>query len=780
MPVQIIRLLLNVLLFNCLIIAPSYAQDLPHMMHRSTDGHRLISGKLASSGFYAKDHIAKVELWFEDTDWWQQLLANYQSGENIAAQLIVDGDTLASAVGVRFKGTTSFFLNNTDKKSFNIALDYEDPNQDIDGYETLNLNCAFLDPSFIREVLYLELCRAHMPAAQGNFTELYLNGTYWGLYPSIQQLNGDFIKEWWPSADGTRWRAIKSSQVWGGNPFGTGESSLNYLGNDVEEYQDAYTLKTSNKPNPWEDLIVVTDVLENTPLSELEDAIREVMDLDRTLWFLAYEILFSDDDGYVYKGGMDYYLYWDPETSRMTPLEYDGNTVMELDHANWSVFYNFFDDRYPLLHRLLAVPSIRQRYLAHVRTLLEFVFTEDKTDQLIDGYTGQLDSLVQNDPKKIYNYAGFINSLHDLKLFVENRRAHYFDDSEVNQPYLSINDVKWSVNGESWATPKVGEALVVNASISNNLPVHEVNVFYGTGIMGHFEKMSLFDDGMHEDGQPNDGIYGGILPEFQNGAYIRFYIEAIAGDAAHTRTYHPRGAEHDVYFLRMSTDETAFADVTINEFQAANDSTVSDPAGEYDDWIELYNKAAQPTDLTGFYLSDNEEDLKKWPFPDGTTIEGNGYLIIWADEDGGQDGLHTNFKLNADGELLLLVDSLSRIVENIPFGMQVSDRSYARIPNGTGNFVEADPTFGENNELSISTDEVLTQQEVIVYPNPVRDQLIIQSDATTFQQLQISNVLGQIVFETTFWQEERISVSHWPSGIYSLQLGQYSQLLIID
>ena len=72
-------------------------------------------------------------------------------------------------------------------------------------------------------------------------------------------------------------------------------------------------MKSANKENPWDDLVRVCDVLNNTPLDSLEARIKPVLDLDRTLWFLASEIAFSDDDSYVYKGKMDYYLYWVPK-----------------------------------------------------------------------------------------------------------------------------------------------------------------------------------------------------------------------------------------------------------------------------------------------------------------------------------------------------------------------------------------------------------------------------------------------------------------------------------
>ena len=58
--------------------------------------------------------------------------------------------------------------------------------------------------------------------------------------------------------------------------------------------------------------------------------------------------------------------------------------------------------------------------------------------------------------------------------------------------------------------------------------------------------------------------------------------------------------------------------------------------------------------LNGFYLSDNENDLTKWSFPN-ISIPANSYLIVWCDTAGNtQSGLHTTYRLSADQEEVYL------------------------------------------------------------------------------------------------------------------------------
>jgi hypothetical protein len=137
--------------------------------------------------------------------------------------------------------------------------------------------------------------------------------------------------------------------------------------------------------------------------------------------------------------------------------------------------------------------------------------------------------------------------------------------------------------------------------------------------------------------------------------------------------------------------------VVINEVMPVNKTTVADNYGEYDDWIELYNLSLSPQDLTGCYLSDKKSQRTKWKFPAGTSISGNGYLIIWADNDTTQYGLHSNFKLSSSGEKVVLSYPDSTIIDEVAFPAQTNELSYSRFPNGTGPFRWQIPTFEKSN-----------------------------------------------------------------------------------
>ncbi|RPJ36523.1 MAG: hypothetical protein EHM35_07985, partial [Planctomycetaceae bacterium] len=128
--------------------------------------------------------------------------------------------------------------------------------------------------------------------------------------------------------------------------------------------------------------------------------------------------------------------------------------------------------------------------------------------------------------------------------------------------------------------------------------------------------------------------------------------------------------------------------IVINEFLAPNSSDkYLDSQGEPDDWLELYNRGDAPFDVGGMYLTDDLLQPAKWHIPTSdatqTTIAPHGYLVIWADRDVADPGLHADFSLNAGGEDLALFDKDGvTLVDSITFDQQVANVSYGRFPDG--------------------------------------------------------------------------------------------------
>jgi hypothetical protein len=141
----------------------------------------------------------------------------------------------------------------------------------------------------------------------------------------------------------------------------------------------------------------------------------------------------------------------------------------------------------------------------------------------------------------------------------------------------------------------------------------------------------------------------------------------------------------------------AVINVLINEWMAGNQTTLPDPAdGDYEDWIELYNPDADAVDLSGYFLTDVLTNTAAWEFPEGTIIPGQGYLLVWADEDGGQNAVgaepHANFRLSLGGEAIGLYGAGGVLIDAVTFGQQTNDISQGRFPDGQAPLYFMTPT----------------------------------------------------------------------------------------
>ncbi len=761
-----------IILFSIFFLTSTLnSKDLPDNLIVSEDGLRLINSAQESDGLYDITQIKTIYLNFSQSNWWQLLTNNYNSKTDIPATLICEGVTY-EGVGVHFRGQTSYqFLRNSQKKSFNISIDYQDSELRLMGYKTLNLNNGYDDPSFIRDALYSHFAGMNNPLYKVNFIKLVINDVNWGVYSNVQQLNGDFYEEWFLNNDGANWRAEMTAGSggfgpWGGGGFGEGYCSMNYLGMDTTSYLNYYNLKSTDIENPWEKLANACIYLNLSETDELYDTLQHFLDVDRVLWYIANEIAFTDDDGYVNKGGSDYYIYYDEATDRVSPIDYDGNSTFVTKKVNLSPYYRETDTKFPLINKLFSSPELKQRYTAHLRTIIKNCLNEEYANSVIDKFVALITPEVKLDTKKIYTDNQFTSSITEIKNFIKNRKTNLLKNQIVSAVPPEIESVKYlSNNGENLA-PNSNSSVTVQANVSSTTGISQVILYWGTELMGTFNRVTMYDDGNHNDLSANDGFFAAEIPAQSPYTYIRYYIEARSDNAYLSSSFNPEGAEHDVYFYQVQAQKVNDFPVVINELMASNETTIQDPQGEYDDWVELFNKGSEDIDLSGMYLSDKVDNPKKWQFPENTIINAGGYLILWADENSkATPGIHMNFKLSADGEVILLTDKDANgnaLLDSVSFGAQETDISFGRYPNGIGPFYKMSPTpLAYNNKPLNSVEDFKDYISLSnVFPNPFEENITLELNVINSGYYEIS-VLDMTGYEINTIFKDRLEVGNY-------------------
>jgi hypothetical protein len=246
-------------------------------------------------------------------------------------------------------------------------------------------------------------------------------------------------------------------------------------------------------------------------------------------------------------------------------------------------------------------------------------------------------------------------------------------------------------------------------------------------------------------------------------------VEGVAANPDLTRAYFPEGAEHDVFFYVVAPAAANESDVVINELMASNTSVIADNFGEFDDWIELYNRGTAAADISGWYLTDNAANLSKWQVPSGTVIPAAGYTIFWADEDSSQGANHMNFKLSSLGENIMLLNASTLLIDSVVFGVQQTDKAYARVPNGSGPFVIQDATHAANNSPNSLMET--SSAQIRVYPNPASDAWYVHLTENTDHAFCLYDASGREQFRGLARGDVfRLDASGLSQGIYFLKL----------
>lgn len=274
------------------------------------------------SALYAPDTLRTLFLDFETPDWESEMETFHDTDVDLPATLTVDGKKYPG-VGVHFRGMSSYMMVKAGhKRSLNVAIDAEDKKQRVDGYKTLNLLNSNGDDSMMSTVLYSEIARHYLPAPKANFVRTVINGESWGVFVNVQQFNQDFVQENFRTTKGARWKVS-------GSPMGGG--GLDYLGEDVAKYKAHYQIKSKDNEEDWKAFIHLCRVLNETPIDQLEAALRPILDVDSLLWFLALDCALINTDGYWVRAS-DYSIYRDPE-GKFHILPHDMNEAFSTPHG---------------------------------------------------------------------------------------------------------------------------------------------------------------------------------------------------------------------------------------------------------------------------------------------------------------------------------------------------------------------------------------------------------------------------------------------------------------
>ena len=577
--------------------------------------------------FYDGNTIQEIRITFTQTNWDAVLDAAEPSGAYTAAQSVSINGTVFNNVGVKFKGNSSYNPN-YNKNPFHIELDTYQV-QDYQGYTDIKLNNVIFDPTFVREITAYDVVRKYMHAPLSNYAKVYVNNVLIGLYTNVESISKKFVKNHFGSNN----KAFFScSPPAGAGPTSTNLPNLAYLGLNSTSYETAYEIKSTDG---WVDLINLTNTLSNN-VSNIET----ILDVDRALWMLALDNVMVNLDSYIGQFKQNYYLYKD-NNGRFNPIMWDLNMCfgtfgmtgsgapLSSTTAKRQVSHTLHatESSWPLVQKLLAVPSYKKKYLAHYKTILTENFSNNSYYATAQGFQSLISASVAADVNKFYTTAQFTsnmttdvvvgnNTAPGLSNLMPGRVTYLSALSDFTATQPSITNITLSNS-----SPALASTITIKATITNTT-ASAVYLGHRTNTELPFTKVILYDDGAHNDGVAGDNIYGNLVPV--NAITTQYYIYA---ENTTIGRFSPDRAEHEFHTFNASYPIIGTGDVRINELVAQNTVGATDELGEFEDWIELYNNTNSDINLAGYNISDNQLNLSKWQFPLNTIIPANGYFL---------------------------------------------------------------------------------------------------------------------------------------------------------
>ena len=298
-----------------------------------------------------------------------------------------DAESVYEDVGVHLKGAAGSFRGLDDRPALTLNFDKFVDDQKFQGMDKLHLNNSVQDPSYMTEIISGELFRAAaVPAARATHARVELNGRDLGLYVLKEGFDKTFLK-----------RHFKNNK---GNL---------YDGGFIKEITEPLEKDSGEGVDDHSDLKALANAAQESDADARLSKLRDVLDVDRFISFVAMEVMTWHWDGYALKKN-NYRVYHEP----------DANKLVFLPHGMDQMFWDPNGPIRPNFEGLVAqavlqTPEGRQRYRARFGELLTNVFKVTALTNRVNELQARIrPALASISPNAAREHDGQANRLRDL------------------------------------------------------------------------------------------------------------------------------------------------------------------------------------------------------------------------------------------------------------------------------------------------------------------------------------------------------------------------------
>jgi CotH kinase protein/Secretion system C-terminal sorting domain len=378
------------------------------------------------------------------------LYNNVMYDANIQADFIffdgVKSDTVKN-VGFRLRGNTS---RQSKKKSFKIKFNAYTKGVKYQGVKELNLNGNHNDPTMVREKLFYDIWnRFGLPQRRVSFVNVYLNGSLYGLYTNVEELDDSWLKRIYPIDTGNLYKCTYPANLAYINDNAT---SYKALKNGTATGGRVYDLKTNETTDDYSNLVKLIRTLNQTGVSDAQ--VYSVLNVNDFLKALAVEVTCGHWDDYAYNKN-NFFLYDNPSKNTFDFISYDADNTFGVNFLspNWTTrnIYTWHSKTDgPIVEQILKSKYFRNLYGIYTKTLINDVLknidsridslrTLIKEDARLDSYRPRDYNFTFQNFSDNFDYTPIGPAKFGLKQFLNLRTANSLSQLEVLSPIFSLD-----------------------------------------------------------------------------------------------------------------------------------------------------------------------------------------------------------------------------------------------------------------------------------------------------------------------------------------------------
>lgn len=498
------------------------------------------------STFFDINEVQEISIKFPYSNWQNLLDSLRMNGDNfLLGSLKINGEEFKE-VGIRYLARNGF-TPGQERNGLLIKLDYTNRQQTVAGHHTIHLSAALRDPSMVREVLSYEIARQYMPAPRANYADVSINGKKYALMVNVETIEGPYLERNFGESKGALFKS-RSYNSYDNYPEGCKQNTYGSLEYESNMECFFYNFEELGEGG-WNDLQKLAQTLTQTP-----EQISSVLDVDRTLWMLAFHNVTVNLSSYLGRHPQNFFLYKDA-FGKFNPILFETNfafgTYKGLGQGSDLRFKQLVElnplvhidnPTKPLIANLLENEDYQKTYLSHLRTIVYDWFNSGKYEERAK----ELQALIQDkyaaDPSKYYTMEEFNESLSSTIgerskipgiVQLMSKRAEFltkYDKIAVVPPIIKNTRV---IGRKQYSSEKVKTFRVITDI--ERFP-KRILLMYRFSEDEPFQTATMYDDGQHEDGEANDGTYGVTIVPQSGQDTLEYYISA---ENAQLQTFDP-------------------------------------------------------------------------------------------------------------------------------------------------------------------------------------------------------------------------------------------------